>query len=265
MEIPDQYRSGGVGRRRAGWRPGREGSRVNYLSLDDLTASVARIRGLLLTQEKVENAVKLLAQAIKESMPGSPGTGVSLLDPEGRRTSSGFTDSLVEKADAAQYELGEGPCLTAWAAEEVVVIADVHSDGRWPLWAAAVAALPVRSVVSAPLLAGKDSIGALKIYSAFPGQYDDDAGRTLSLFAGTAATLLAHIQGTESPLRMTEELKATLASRDIINRACGVLMERRGISHDEALQLMINEARAEGVPLVRIGEKLVTKVPPAER
>lgn len=237
---------------------------MNSLPLDDLTAAVARIRGLLLSQEEADKAVALLARAIKEAMPGSSGTGASLLDGAGSLTSSGFTDTVVKQADAAQYELGEGPCLLAWAAEEVVIVHDIRTDGRWPRWTSAVASLPVRSVVSAPLLDGKGAIGALKIYSALPGQYDGDTGRTLSLFAGTAATLLAHIQGSEAPLRMSAELKATLASRDTINRACGVLMERHGITHDQALQQMINNARAAGIPLVTISEQLVTKAPPAE-
>jgi hypothetical protein len=112
-------------------------------------------------------------------------------------------------------------------------------------------------------MVGKEALGALKIYSALPGQYDKSTGRVLTLFAGTAATLLAHIQGSEAPLRMTESLKATLASRDTINRACGVLMERHGIGHDQALQKMIQNARAAGATLVEVSEQLITRVPPA--
>jgi GAF domain-containing protein len=236
---------------------------MNQLPLDDLTVAIARIRGLLLTEEKVDRAVSLLARAIKESMPGNPGTGVSLLNAEGKRTSSGSTDPLVERADAAQYELGEGPCITAWASEKVVIIDDVHTDERWPGWRDAVLGLPIRSVVSTPLMAGKEALGALKIYSALPGQYDESTGQVLTLFAGTAATLLAHIQGSEAPLRMTESLKATLSSRDTVNRACGVLMERHGIGHDQALQKMIQSARAAGATLVEVSEQLITRVPPA--
>lgn len=238
---------------------------MNRLPLDDLTATIARIQGLLLTEEEVDRAVSLLAQAIKESMPGTPGTGVSLMDAEGKRTSSASTDELVGRADAAQYEFGEGPCITAWASEKVVITDDVHTDQRWPRWRDAVLDLPVRSVVSTPLVAGKEALGALKIYSALPGQYDESTGRVLTLFAGTAATLLAHIQGNEAPLKMTESLKAILVSRDTINRACGMLMERHGISHDQALQQMIQNARAAGATLVEVSSELTTRVPPAER
>jgi GAF domain-containing protein len=238
---------------------------MTRLPLDDLTATIARIRGLLLTEEKVDRAVSLLARAIKESMPGNPGTGVSLMDAGGKRTSSASTDTLVEQTDAAQYSLGEGPCITAWASEEVVIIDDVRTDERWPRWREAVLGMPVRSVVSTPLMAGKEALGALKIYSALPGQYDESTGRVLSLFAGTAATLLAHIQGSEAPLKMTESLKATVSSRDLVNRACGMLMERHGISHDQAMQELIQNARAAGATLVEVSEQLVTRVPPAER
>lgn len=238
---------------------------MNRLPLDDLTLAIARIQGLLLTAEKVDRAVTMLARAISDSMPGAPGTGVSLMDAQGRRTSSGFTDELVKQADAAQYELGEGPCISAWAGETVVLVEDVRSDPRWPRWRDAVAALPIRSVVSAPLLADREAIGALKIYSAHPGQYDEATGENLLRFAGAAATLLAHIQGTEAPLKMTDSLKAALASRDTISLACGVLMERQGITHDQALKQLVRNARADGTSLLAVSEELIAGVPPRER
>lgn len=49
--------------------------------------------------------------------------------------------------------------------------------------------------MSVALLADREAIAARKIYSAHPGQYDASTGQTLLLCAGTAATLLAHIQG----------------------------------------------------------------------
>jgi len=45
---------------------------MKQLPLDDLTTAVARIRGLLLTEEKVDRAVSLLAQASTNSRLTSP-------------------------------------------------------------------------------------------------------------------------------------------------------------------------------------------------
>jgi hypothetical protein len=90
----------------------------SQLPLDELSLVFARLKGLLLTEEKVDRAVQLLAEAARDAIPGTSGAGVSLLNDQGRRTSQGATDAIVEQADVAQYELGEGPCLTAWASDE---------------------------------------------------------------------------------------------------------------------------------------------------
>ena len=232
-----------------------------HLPLDELSSVIARIQGLLLTEEKVATAVSLLAQAAKESVPGTIGAGVSLLDSRGRRTSSGYTDGVVEQADAAQYRLGEGPCLTAWAAETPVLIQDLHDDPRWPLWRDSVRELPIRSVVSTPLIAGKEAIGAIKLYAAEPLAYDAASVRLLQLFAAPAATLLSHVQGSEAPHKMTEGLQISLHSRDTINRACGVLMERLGLTHQAALQLLMNQARQGRTTLLDISESVLAGTP----
>jgi GAF domain-containing protein len=237
------------------------GEMPQHLPLDELSTVIARIQGLLLTEEKVGTAVSLLAQAAKDSVPGTIGAGVSLLDSRGRRTSSGYTDRVVEQADAAQYRHGEGPCLTAWAAETPVLVQDLHDDPRWPLWRDSVRDLPIRSVVSAPLIAGKETLGAIKLYAATPSAYDAGSVRLLQLFAAPAATLLSHIQGTEAPHKMTEALRTSLHSRDVINRACGVLMERRGTTHQAALQQLMNQARQERTTLLNVSESILAGTP----
>ncbi|MET1089166.1 MAG: GAF domain-containing protein [Arthrobacter sp.] len=79
--------------------------------------------------------------------------------------------SVALEADAAQYGLGEGPCLSAWATERTVVVSHVATDDRWPLWSQALGNLAVRAAISTPLMAGRRCLGALKIYSTQPGAY----------------------------------------------------------------------------------------------
>jgi GAF domain-containing protein len=216
---------------------------IKKYPLDELSTALGRIMGLLLTEEKVDHAVQLLSRAVRDAIPGSIGAGVSTLDPHARPVSSGSTDSVVERADALQYDLGQGPCLTAWATRDSVLIRDVADDGRWPTWSAAVVNLPIRSVVSTPLIADGAAVGAMKIYAASPDAFEDATVALMELFAAPAATLLSHIQTAEIPERISESLQAALYSRDLINRACGVLMERHTLSEDDALQQLMREAR----------------------
>jgi len=231
------------------------------LPLDELSTAIGRILGLLLTEEKVDHAVQNLSQAIWDSVPGTLGAGVSILDALGRRTSRGFTDAVVEEADFLQYQLGEGPCLTAWASEQTVLVHDVSADIRWPEWTASVRDLPIKSVISAPLLAGGRSIGAIKVYSPETSAYDATTAKLLELFASPAATLLSHIQSAETPKRISEGLQAALHSRDLVNRACGILMERHQIPHASALQRMLKHARDHGSTLQDVSAEIVAGIP----
>lgn len=228
------------------------------LPLDELTTALARIKGLLLTEEKVDRAVQLLAEGIRDAFPGSSGAGVSLLDEQGRRTSTGATDEVVLLADQAQYELGQGPCLTAWATERTVVIHDMSVEDRWPLWSQAIRDISIRSVISAPLMSGTKCLGALKVYSSRPEAFDASIARPLEKLAFPAATLLDSIQTSEAPVRFSETLTSALASRDTINRAQGFLMQQHQLSQDQALQELLRLSRTSRQSLVSICSEILS-------
>jgi GAF domain-containing protein len=233
---------------------------IKKYPLDELSTALGRIMGLLLTEEKVDQAVQYLSRAVKDSIPGTLGAGVSILDPHARPVSSGSTDSVVEHADALQYELVQGPCLTAWAMQESILIHDVAAEARWPNWSAAVVGLPIRSVISTPLIANGQALGAMKIYAATPGAFEDATTALMELFASPAATLLSHIQTAETPERISESLQAALYSRDLINRACGILMERRTLTEDAALQHLMRRARATRSTLREVSATVLASV-----
>jgi hypothetical protein len=134
--------------------------------VDELSVVFARMSGLLLSEETVGTAVGLVTALATDAIPGTVGAGVTLVDERGAKTTSGASDPVVEKADTAQYELDEGPCLTAWAQRALVRIDDIGSDGRWPRWSRAVEPLGLRAALSAPLVAGDRSLGAVKVYAA---------------------------------------------------------------------------------------------------
>lgn len=228
------------------------------LPLDELTLALARIKGLLLTEEKVGRAVQLLAEGIRDAFPGSAGAGVSLMDHQGRRTSTGATDQVVLEADAAQYKLNQGPCLTAWATERTVIIADVVTDDRWPLWSQAVRDVPIRSVISSPLMAGTRCLGALKIYAAEPGVFNEATARPLEKLAFPAATLLDNIQASEAPHRFTEVLSGALYSRDTINRAQGFLMQLHGVTQEQALRELVQLSKTSRQSLLSVSTEILT-------
>ncbi|MCC9205963.1 GAF and ANTAR domain-containing protein [Arthrobacter sp. zg-Y769] len=235
------------------------------LPLDELSTLFARIQGMLLTEETVAHAVDLLAQAIKETIPGAVGAGVSLMDRQGRRTSTGSTDELVVAADELQYKLGSGPCLEAWAGAAPVRSDDLAADIRWPGFSGPAAEMGLRSVLSVPLLHKTEILGAIKIYSMETEAFDERTEHLLTLFAGPTATLLANIQSAEVPHRVSRELKDAIASRDSIALARGILMERRGLNSDEAMRELIILSRSNGHSLRSVAEQVMMSVSNRQR
>lgn len=214
----------------------------NPLPTDELTAAFARIKGLLLTEEKVDRAVRQLVEAAKDVIPGTVGAGISLRELGGPGGCS--TGEVLEQADAAQLEVGQGPGITAWTTGQAVIVHDAATDGRWPRWSQAVVSLPIRSLASAPIRAGNGFIGAMTVYSTLPSAYNAATGQLLEKLGVPAATLLSHVQGPQTPRRMSESLKDALTDRDNTSRACGILMERHGLSPEQAVRELFRLARA---------------------
>jgi GAF domain-containing protein len=224
---------------------------------DELAAVYARMSGLLLSQETVATVLGLTSALALETVPGAEGAGVTLVDAAGRRTTAAATDPWVEQADAVQYELGEGPCLAAWAQRVVFRVDAAASDRRWPRWAAVAQGLGVNSTLSAPLVAGDDSLGAMKVYAGKEAAFDADAERLLRLFAAQAAVLVANVQSHEKARRMSEELKNALRCRDVIGQAKGMLMNSRGVDEDGAFTLLAAAARRQSKNTYEVAADMV--------
>ena len=227
---------------------------------DELASMYARMSGLLLSQETVATALGVVTSLAVETVPGSTGAGVTLHDRDGRPTSAAATDVVVEQADALQYELELGPCLTAWARRTVVRIDDTALDGRWARWCAGVQPLGLRASLSAPLIAGKEALGAIKVYAAEPWTYDARSEHLLTLFAAQAAILLANVQSLQAARRLSRQLAAALTSRDAVARATGVLLAQGATSPQDAFALLADTARRSDRTVEDVARALLAAV-----
>ncbi|WP_324650685.1 GAF and ANTAR domain-containing protein [Georgenia sp. H159] len=228
---------------------------------DELAAVFARMTGLLPTPQTVRTALELVTSLAAEVLPETAGAGVSLLDAEGRRTTAAATDTVVERADALQYELGEGPCLTAWEQHSTVRVDDITADTRWPTWQAAVSGTGLRSALSAPLVAGGAGLGAIKVYSTSVAVFTPRDEHVMRMFAAQAATLVRDVRAAERARQVSGELRSTVRQRDVVQLAKGVLMNRERVSEDDALLLLIALARGQRTTMYAAAEGVIRSTP----
>jgi GAF domain-containing protein len=223
---------------------------------EELAAVSARMSGFLLSGETVESALALISSLARETIPGSSGAGVSVID-EQRRRSSGSTDDRVRAADRLQYELDQGPCLTATAEHGLVRIDDVAEDQRWPRWSEAVVPLGLRAAMSTALVAGHRSLGAIKVYADEPRTFDHRSEQLLTLFAAQAAMLVAHVQRYERSERLSDGLRQAIHARDGVSMAKGVLMGRHAVDEDTAFGMLMARCEQEGSTLAEAASGII--------
>ncbi|MGQ1799035.1 GAF and ANTAR domain-containing protein [Kocuria oceani] len=231
----------------------------------ELTTVFARLQNILLSQEHATAAVHQLAQVAQALIPVAAGAGVSLLDDQGTRTSTGATGRLVEAADALQYDLGNGPCLSAWATETLQCVNDTTDEDRWPQWCAAAAASGIRSMLSIPLVFQDRCLGAMKVYATVDDAFTGYEEQQLGLLAAAAATLLGAAQTSDAPHRLSTALQAGLQDRQVIDRATGMLMEQRATDPDDAHCVLLTAARAQGRPMAEIARQILQRRPDLDR
>ena len=225
----------------------------------DLDGVLAQMGVLLLSAETVGAALRLVTELAAATVPGSVGAGVSVMDDRGKR-SAAASDELVLQADALQYEFDSGPCLTAWRDQVLVRVDDVSVESRWPQWTAAVGRLGVASVLSTPLVAGPDSMGAIKVYGTQAGVFDAHARRVLQLFAQQAAILLATTRSRIEARQLTAQLTAALQSRDLIGQAKGILMAQGAADGDAAFAMLASASQRSNTKLSEVAGLLVESV-----
>ena len=229
-----------------------------------LSTALARVQDVVLAAATAAEAVGRLVEVARELIPLAAGAGISLVDEDGVCTTVAATDEAVVAANALQFELGAGPCLRAWDTVSPQYVADTATDLRWPAWAREVARAGIRSVLSVPLVAQGQEIGALEVYATEPHAFTEDEERLLGLLAGPVAVLLGVDRTGRRAPRLDEAMQDAVADRDRIERAVGVLMERRNLSESTARTSLLDTARAQGETLARSAENVLDNTKPPD-
>lgn len=212
----------------------------------------------------VVGIVERVVEAAHAIVPGADVVSVVLRNPDGGLDTVASSHPVAQQADALQDEVGEGPSHTVMHRTGVGAALDrlVGPDVTWPAFGARAAEdLELGAVLATGMFPGgaPPRFGSLNCYSWSPDGLDA-ADRDLALvLAAHAATAVSAVQArTASELRESQLLEA-LRSRDVIGQAKGVLMERRGLTSDDAFDVLRRTSQDLNVKLRDVAETLVTR------
>ncbi|KDN20980.1 GAF and ANTAR domain-containing protein [Amycolatopsis rifamycinica] len=230
-----------------------------------LAAQFAQLTQTLLdATPTVGGVLKLVVGAAAALVPDADLVSVTLRDADGTFHTPVGTDPVAERLDQVQYDHGEGPCVESARPDGPAVgwSPDLGGDARWPAFGPAAARHGYHSVLATALLPDARLprlSGALNIYSRRPGAFDARAIDLALLLATHASLALAHTHAVASAELEAAHLRRAVDSRDVIGQAKGILMQRRGITADEAFDVLRRASQELNVKLADLAKTLATR------
>jgi GAF domain-containing protein len=228
-------------------------------------STVAELQQLLLATEDITDFLDELATLTVRVLPGELSCGITL-----RRNHEAITvassDARASQVDEIQYGHHQGPCLHTLATGEEVVIDDLAADDRWDYQMPALRH-GVRSVLSLPLHADGQVIGALNIYASQPHAFGPSEQLLAWRFADEVSRALALAMRIAERTEISQHLQTALASRAVIDQAIGIIMGQNRCPAAEAFDILRTTSRHRKVKLLDTAIQIITAVsgqPPAD-
>lgn len=215
-----------------------------------LAAYFAMVSRDLLARSDDQLTFDRIAQRAVEVVPACDFVGITLRQRRGRPESVAVTDPAARNCDDWQYELEEGPCLSAIAEDETYLIDDVATDPRWPRWGPRAAVVGAGSILSIRLADDETALGALNLYSRKPHGWDADSVDLALVFASHAATAVSNT-------RLVSGLQTALQSRHLIGVAQGILMAQYDMGLETAFEVLRRYSSHSNVKLRDVAARVV--------
>jgi GAF domain-containing protein len=222
------------------------------VALDEVSRQVLGGRG-------GESALESITFGVVELIGHVEGAGISLLGTGGRIRSVAPTNEMQYDIDRIQQETNEGPCFEAIRDPNVQVFAinDMSKERRWPDFARRAAELGVQSKLAFVLRVGDHVAGALNVYAREKDTFTEDDRRVGLIFADHAAIALDHDRIAEESTDEAANLREALQTRDLIGQAKGILMERQGLTADQAFATLCRVSQHSNVKLRDVAGRVV--------
>ncbi|GAA2277948.1 GAF and ANTAR domain-containing protein [Streptomyces hawaiiensis] len=209
----------------------------------------------LLKQDSVQQTLDEIVASAVRLVDGCDAAGI-LAVRKGRAVTLSSCGDMVEESDRLQGELGEGPCfdLARRAEDERVfrIVDMTRPQPDWPRYAEAARALSIGSMSGVLLYTHDEDFGALNLYSRRPGTFTEDIATAGWLLASHAAVALADA-------RTIDQLEHALETRHAIGEAMGILMERHGMSDEDAFNVLRNISQHHNVKLRDVAQRIRDK------
>jgi anti-anti-sigma factor len=207
-----------------------------------------RVTAMPADPDVVDGALRLVVELARTSIGSADGVSVSLLR-HGVLSTVAASDQTIMAMDADQYATGEGPCVDASVQGHWFHAESLDTETRWPAFTPRARGLGIKAILSSPLRASEEPVGALNIYSRTAETFEISDQEMAAVFAQQASDILTDARAGVSDTEMRDRFQEALRSREVISLAKGVVMERYGLDEEAAFIALLRFSLYTGVPL----------------
>jgi GAF domain-containing protein len=221
-----------------------------------LSGALAELAGLLLDAESVDDLTQQIAQLATRTVPGAATCAITM-SVAGRTLTVASADALGRLLDEQQYDIDEGPCLQAIRTEQIVAVDDLATETRWDGYPARALAHGIAAVYSTPLMVRGQCLGALNLYARSPHPFTGDAKTIIAAFTNlTAAGIAGALRGAQD-VTLTDQLRAALTSREVIDQAIGIIIGQQHCTPRQAFAVLRTISQTRNIRLSQVAMDLV--------
>ncbi|HEY2576749.1 MAG TPA: GAF and ANTAR domain-containing protein [Streptosporangiaceae bacterium] len=214
------------------------------VSLHDVHEALVQLGKLRFGEMRVEDAFREIVQTTHK-MFDVDGAGLMLADAGQHLRTVAASDGRFAHLEDLQVRHQEGPCIEAFDMKELVSAHDLTGESRWPTFSQAAVACNVRAVLASPLPYNQDAVGVVAVLSEQRRPWSAEGELALLAFTDLAALLIVSMMLGERQSELAAQLQGALNTRQVIEQAKGVLIERHGIPARSAFERLRTTARSE--------------------
>ncbi|MER7864048.1 GAF and ANTAR domain-containing protein [Amycolatopsis japonica] len=176
--------------------------------------------------------------ACRDAIGRIDAVGLTLITGTHARISLAATGRMAQLGERWEFSLGEGPGLQAFRNRLPVLVPDLTDPEQiadWPVFAGEAAEWGLRAVFAYPVLLGPSPVAVLTLYRGGTGALSPAGHRLAELHAGLAATLLGQAGRDLTVIGDCDEVAMLTPQVSVVHQAVGMVMERHGLSADQAM------------------------------
>ncbi|VXA96775.1 GAF and ANTAR domain-containing protein [Citricoccus sp. K5] len=217
---------------------------------------------LLLDSPDLQAFLEDFTAALHHGLTTNPGVlwcSVTVLRKK-RAATMASSAGWIHELDVRQYELGDGPCLTAAAELVPQYVPDCATDEQWPAFTTLAAEAGVKSILAFPFDLAGEASGCFNIYFSDHQSYDDLSRHELESILGISSKGLRLAVRLAAHEETQADLDAALRSRTSIDLAVGIIMGQNRCSQDEAFKILTEVSSHRNIKVRELATSLVDKV-----